>query len=71
MIQDMLGIYDEPLPKFVKMYEELGEKIKGAVSAYVKDVKDGSFPGMEHSYSADKKKGPSDDPEDEKGNIAR
>ncbi len=71
VIQDMLGIYDEPLPKFVKMYEELGEKIRGAVSAYVKDVKDGSFPGMEHSYSAEKKKGTSDDPEDEKGNIGR
>ncbi len=71
VIQDMLGIYDHPLPKFVKMYEKLGERIRTAVSAYVKDVKDGSFPGMEHSYSADKKKGPSDDPEDEKGNIAR
>ena len=71
VIQDMLGIYDEPLPKFVKLYEELGAKIRGAVSEYVKDVKDGTFPGMEHSYSADKKKDPSDDPEDEKGNIAR
>jgi 3-methyl-2-oxobutanoate hydroxymethyltransferase len=71
VIQDMLGIYDEPLPKFVKMYEELGEKIRGAVSAYVKDVKDGSFPGMEHSYSAEKKKRTSDDPDDEKGNLGR
>jgi len=71
VIQDMLGIYDEPLPKFVKMYEELGEKIRSAVSAYVKDVKDGSFPGMEHSYSSEKKKGSSDDPEDEKGNLGR
>ena len=71
VIQDMLGIYDEPLPKFVKMYEELGEKIRSAVSAYVKDVTDGSFPGMEHSYSSEKKKGSSDDPEDEKGNLGR
>jgi len=71
VIQDMLGIYDEPLPKFVKMYEELGERIRGAVSAYVSDVKDGRFPGMEHSYSADGKKAPSGDSEDEKGNIAR
>ncbi len=71
VIQDMLGIYDEPLPKFVKMYEELGEKIRSAVSAYVRDVKDGSFPGMEHSYSSEKKKGTSNDPEDEKGNIGR
>jgi len=71
VIQDMLGIYDEPLPKFVKMYEELGSKIRGAVSEYVKDVKDGTFPGMEHSYSADKRKDLSGGPDDEKGNIAR
>jgi 3-methyl-2-oxobutanoate hydroxymethyltransferase len=71
VIQDMLGIYDEPLPKFVKMYEELGERIRGAVSEYVKEVKDGSFPGMEHSYSAEKRKDPSGGSEDEKGNIAR
>jgi 3-methyl-2-oxobutanoate hydroxymethyltransferase len=71
VINDMLGIYDEPLPKFVKMYAELGERIRGAVSEYVRDVKDGRFPGMEHSYSADGKKGTSGDPEDEKGNIAR
>ncbi len=70
VIQDMLGIYDEPLPKFVKMYEELGDRIRGAVSAYVRDVKDGRFPGMEHSYSAEKTKGPSDDSKDEKGDIA-
>jgi len=71
VIQDMLGIYDEPLPKFVKKYEELGEKIRGAVSAYVRDVKEGRFPGMEHSYSADGKKGPAGDAEDEKGNLGR
>ena len=71
VIQDMLGIYDEPLPKFVKMYEELGEKIRGAVSEYVKDVKEGRFPGMEHSYSADGKKGTAGDGEDEKGNLGR
>lgn len=71
VIHDMLGIYDEPLPKFVKMYEELGERIKGAVSAYVRDVKDGRFPGMEHSYSADSRKDPSGDSKDEKDDIPR
>ena len=67
VIHDMLGIYEHHLPKFVKMYENLGERIRAAVSTYVDDVKEGRFPGMEHSYSADGRKGPSGDQGNEKG----
>lgn len=57
VIQDMLGIHVDPLPKFVKTYENIGDRIRDAVSSYVGEVKDGSFPGMEHSYSAERGKG--------------
>lgn len=55
VLNDMLGIHEKPLPKFVKVYDQLGERIKKAVSAYVTEVKDGSFPTIEHSYSGKKK----------------
>jgi len=49
----MLGIHVEPLPRFVKKYEEIGSRMREAVAGYVADVKGGRFPGMEHSYSAE------------------
>ncbi len=55
VIQDMLGIYEKPLPRFVKMYDQIGERIKKAVTEYIKEVKDGSFPELKHSYSVEKK----------------
>ena len=53
VITDMLGIHDKPLPRFVKKYDELGTRMKEAVSAYVREVKEGRFPSMEHCYSAE------------------
>ncbi len=55
VIQDMLGIYEKPLPRFVKMYDQIGERIKKAVAGYIKEVKDGTFPELKHSYSVEKK----------------
>jgi len=53
VVHDMLGIHEKPLPRFVKKYDELGLRIREAVSNYVREVKEGRFPGMEHSYNAD------------------
>jgi 3-methyl-2-oxobutanoate hydroxymethyltransferase len=52
VISDMLGIYEHPLPKFVKKYDELGERMKLAIQDYVEEVRKGTFPGIEYSYSA-------------------
>lgn len=51
VINDMLGIYDHQLPRFVKVYDEIGERIRKAVADYALEVKSGKFPTMEHSYS--------------------
>lgn len=51
VLHDMLGIHVEQLPRFVKMYDEVGERIQRAAVQYIKDVKGGDFPGMEHSYT--------------------
>jgi 3-methyl-2-oxobutanoate hydroxymethyltransferase len=52
VLHDMLGIHEKPLPRFVKEYDDLGSRIRDAISSYVRDVKGGRFPGMEHSYDA-------------------
>ena len=48
--QDMLGMYSDFTPKFVKKYENLGEKMNVAFKKYIEEVKDGNFPGEEHSF---------------------
>lgn len=48
--QDMVGMYDELKPKFVKTYAEAGKMIKEAVGHYSQDVKSGAFPEEQHSF---------------------
>jgi len=56
VIYDMLGIYEHGVPKFVKKFDELGARMRGAISAYAREVREGRFPGMEHSYSGEEAK---------------
>jgi 3-methyl-2-oxobutanoate hydroxymethyltransferase len=48
---DMLGYFEAFTPKFVKKYVNLAEIITKALQEYVDDVRQGRFPGPEHSYS--------------------
>ncbi len=48
--QDMLGMFSDYTPKFVKQFANVGETIKEAVRLYIKEVSDGLFPDDEHSY---------------------
>ncbi|MDP2794411.1 MAG: 3-methyl-2-oxobutanoate hydroxymethyltransferase [Sulfurisoma sp.] len=50
VLHDMLGIYPGKKGRFVRDFMAAAQSIDGAVSAYVKAVKDGSFPAPEHSY---------------------
>ncbi|MGD8979698.1 MAG: 3-methyl-2-oxobutanoate hydroxymethyltransferase [candidate division WOR-3 bacterium] len=50
VLHDMLGLYEEFTPKFVKQYARLAEQIRHAVQEYKKDVRAGKFPGQEHSF---------------------
>lgn len=49
--QDMLGLYKELSPRFLKVYADLETVILKAVSAFHQDVQHGIFPGPEHAYS--------------------
>jgi 3-methyl-2-oxobutanoate hydroxymethyltransferase len=51
VVQDMLGMYPDLRPKFVKRYAETGEQIREAVESYCRDVRDGKFPDGTHSFS--------------------
>jgi 3-methyl-2-oxobutanoate hydroxymethyltransferase len=48
---DFLGITDGKLPRFVKRYAQVGEQIKQAAAEFAAEVKDGTYPGPEHTYS--------------------
>ena len=50
VLQDMLGIYPRPSPKFSKNFMTGAAGIEAAVTAYISAVKAGSFPGPEHSF---------------------
>lgn len=50
VLHDMLGLYEEFKPKFVKRYAEIGKEIGRAVKDYISEVKSGTFPDQEHSF---------------------
>jgi 3-methyl-2-oxobutanoate hydroxymethyltransferase len=47
---DMLGLFPDLRPRFVKQYVDLGGQIFRAVENYCQEVRDGTFPGPEHSF---------------------
>ena len=47
---DLLGIFEKFVPKFVKRYVELNKPIKKAVNEFIEEVREGKFPGPEHSF---------------------
>lgn len=49
--QDMLGLFTDFTPKFVKSFGNAGEVIRSAFEDYIKEVKNGIFPAEEHSFN--------------------
>ena len=50
VIHDFLGIFQDFVPRHAKQYAQVGATIREAVSAYVADVRDGSFPTAKESF---------------------
>ncbi len=48
--QDMLGINQGKVPRFVKKYVDAGALMLQGVEAYIREVQDGTFPGPEHGF---------------------
>lgn len=49
--QDMLGMFSDFTPKFVKRYADIGTSMKEAFRAYIEEVEAGTFPTEKQSYS--------------------
>ena len=55
VLHDMLGIYEDIRPRFVKRYAELSKEIFDAVSRYNHDIKAGTFPEESNTFHMDAK----------------
>jgi 3-methyl-2-oxobutanoate hydroxymethyltransferase len=50
VVDDMLGLFTDFRPKFVRRYAELGTAADEAIAAYAADVRSRSFPAAEHAF---------------------
>ena len=50
VLHDMLGINDRFLPKFVKKYADIAAVAREGLEAYIKEVREGSFPSENYEY---------------------
>ncbi|MDR3176492.1 MAG: 3-methyl-2-oxobutanoate hydroxymethyltransferase [Desulfovibrio sp.] len=48
--QDMLGVFSDFKPKFVKQFASLGGHMRQAFADYIREVREGTFPTPEHCY---------------------
>ena len=51
--QDMLGLYQELAPRFLKIYIDLSQTIIAALTDFRQEVEGGAFPTPQHSYTID------------------
>lgn len=49
--QDMLGMFSDFTPKFVKRYADIGLQMKEAFLSFINEVQNGAFPTIEHSFA--------------------
>lgn len=50
VLHDMLGVYSGKRPRFVKDFVSGQASVQAGIEAYVRAVRDGSFPGDEHTF---------------------
>ena len=59
VLHDLLGIAGKVKPRFVKQYARLGNVIREAMEQYAREVREGKFPGPEHSFTSEEAVTPS------------
>jgi 3-methyl-2-oxobutanoate hydroxymethyltransferase len=52
VLHDLLGLYGEFAPRFVRRYADLGGAARDGLAAFAADVRAGRFPGPENTYEA-------------------
>lgn len=53
VINDMLGMFSDFVPRFIKQYAKLNTEITAAVQHYIAEVREGDFPAGEHTFDMD------------------
>lgn len=51
--QDMLGMFSDYQPKFVRRFAEIGAEMQQAFRLYQEEIQNGNFPAPEHAFSID------------------
>jgi len=54
VVEDVLGLFSDFTPKFVKKFADLGSLVSEAAERYTQEVRDGTFPGPEHCFGVKK-----------------
>lgn len=50
VLHDIMGIFEDFLPRHAKRYAQVSEEVRGALKRYYHDVIHGVFPGPEHTF---------------------
>jgi 3-methyl-2-oxobutanoate hydroxymethyltransferase len=50
VVTDLMGLTQDPMPKFVRAYADLGDAARQAARSFAEDVRNGAFPDDAHSY---------------------
>ena len=50
VIDDILGVFQDFTPRFVKRYADLADQISDAAATYADEVRRGLFPTPEHTF---------------------
>ena len=53
VVNDMLGMFEKFLPKFVKQYQNLAPLMRDGITGYVREVRSGAFPAAQQSFAVD------------------
>lgn len=51
--QDMLGMFGDFKPKFVKQFAHVGAEMEKGIKAYIVETQNGTFPAQEHTFKID------------------
>ena len=51
--QDMLNMFEDFKPKFVKSFANVGDLMRSGFKSYIKEVNEGTFPSSEHCFKID------------------
>ena len=54
VLHDLLGIFEDKKPKFVKVYANLAPIVKQAISSFIDEIKTKKFPDLHHAYALPK-----------------